>query len=104
MSIFNQGGIAMQINRDSMMAHSDWLNSTSNNIANSTNRGYNASRTVIEGGENSKITAFSSNIGDSVELSKEIGDMVMSEKGFNTQIATIKTEENMIGTLLNIKR
>jgi flagellar hook protein FlgE len=93
----------MQVNNTSMQAHSNWLNSTANNVANINSDNYSPSSTTLQSGEGNQPVAVSAKGGDSVQLSKEATDMIASQDGFSAQVAALKVDEQMMGTLLDIK-
>jgi flagellar hook protein FlgE len=89
----------MTINSTSMTSHQTLMNVTSNNIANVNSENFTAKDAKIE--NNLEV-----NIRDTknpTNLTKEITDMISTQEGFNAQAPAIKTEDEMMGTLLDMK-
>lgn len=92
----------MQVNSNSMIAHSAWMNNNANNVANANTQDFNASSTSIQSNGKNSVNAVS-RVGDNgTNLAKELTDQVPIEKGFSAQAAAIKTQEEMIGSLLDL--
>ena len=81
-------------NINSLNAHQTLMNINANNIAN-----------VNFQAQDGKIESLKVRVrkGDSVNLSKEIVEQIIIEDGFKAQIPTIKTQDEMTKTLLDIK-
>ena len=92
----------MQVNANSMMAHSSWMNANANNIANLNSEIFNASNTTIQNSSDSLKAVFSST-SDKTNLAKDMVEQIPISGGFNAQVVAIETQEQMIGSLLNIK-
>ena len=92
----------MQVNVNSMNAHVNWLNSNANNIANVNTKDHNATRTVLENNTQSSVEAVNSKTNKETNLSKELTNQIPIEKGFDAQVKAIKTQEEMMGGILNI--
>ena len=92
----------MQVNANSMMAHSSWMNANANNIANVNSENFNASNTSIQNSNDSLKAVFVST-SSGTNLAKDMVEQIPIAGGFNAQLAAIKTQEQMIGSLLNIK-
>jgi flagellar hook protein FlgE len=89
----------MTINSTSMTSHQTLMNVTSNNIANVNSENFTAKDAKID--NNLEV-----NIRDTknpTNLTKEITDMISTQEGFNAQAPAIKTEDEMMGTLLDMK-
>ena len=92
----------MQVNSNSMMAHSAWMNANANNIANVNTTDFNASSTTIQSSAKDSLQAVSSLINTQTDLAKEMSEQIPIEKGFSAQATAIKTQEEMIGSLLDL--
>jgi flagellar hook protein FlgE len=89
--------IASAIN--SMRAHTIWMQSSANNVANINTGHFGAGRTVIENGPKAVVEQT----GKATDLGKEMTDQVVLSDGFEAQVAAIRTEDEMLGTLLDIR-
>ncbi len=92
----------MQVNSNSMMAHNTWMNANANNIANVNTQDFNASSTTIQQSSNTSLKAVSNPTGGSTNLAKDMSEQIPIAGGFNAQAAAIKTQEQMIGSLLDM--
>ena len=89
----------MQVNVNSMQAHQAWMNQSANNVANVNTESFEANRTVIEEGP----VPVSKSTGKATDLAKEMTDQVALSGGFEAQASVIKTYDEMLGTLLDMK-
>lgn len=93
----------------SFNAHQNWLNANANNIANVNTNGFVPTDTSIE--ENgigepeavySKADAQAGVTQSQTDLTKEMTDQIQSERGFQVNAPVIKTQDEMLGSLLDI--
>ena len=89
----------MQINTTSMQSHQILMDINANNIANVNTDKFTAKEGRI--GNNLEVNSIDTN--KPTNLTKEITDQIKIENGFDAQAPVIKTADEMIGTLLNIK-
>ena len=89
----------MTINSTSMMAHQSLMNVTANNVANVNSDNFSAKDAKIE--NNLEVNVRDTN--KPTNLTKEVTDMISTQNGFDAQSPIIKTENEMLGTLLNLK-
>jgi flagellar hook protein FlgE len=89
----------MTINATSMQSHQTLMDINANNIANVNTKDFTAKEGRI--GNNLEVNSVDTN--QPTNLTKEITDQIKIEDGFEAQTPVIKTEDEMIGTLLNIK-
>jgi len=89
----------MTINSTSMMAHQSLMSVTANNIANVNSDNFSAKDAKIE--NNLEVNIRDTN--KPTNLTKEMTDMITTQNGFDAQSPVIKTENEMLGTLLNLK-
>ncbi len=92
----------MVSNVTSMNAYSTWMSNSANNVANINTDNYNATNTTITQNGSNSVVASSSKSSSSTNLAKETTDQMVASTGFNAQVEAIKTQENVIGTLLNM--
>jgi len=91
----------MQVNLSSMRAYEDWLSNNSNNIANVNTQDYKATDTTLTNSAGS-LRAHATKSANGVDLTKEITNQIVIKDGFKADVATIKTQDTMIGSLLNL--
>jgi flagellar hook protein FlgE len=89
----------MQINANSMMAHQTLMNINANNIANVNSKDFKADEANIV--SNLNVSVNSTN--KPTDITKELTNQIPITKGFEAQIPVIKTENEMMGTLLDMK-
>ena len=96
-------------NVSSLQAHQSALNTTANNVANANSDGFIPSSTNIVESSNSSVTTATSQASDTVsaqsqtDLAKELTDEIVLGRGFEANIASIKTQDQLTGSLLDIK-
>ncbi len=95
------------------------MDAISNNVANHQSEGYRAKRAVLEaekeGGVRARIEPENKNIqqqgnGNSageasrsdVDLTKEMPRTILTKRGFEANIKTITTEDEILGTIIDI--
>ncbi len=94
-------------NVSSIQAHQTWLDNSAQNIANVNTDGYIPTQTTLKGED--PVTANSSKSDDNgsqksqTDLSKELPDQIMVNAGVAVNVSTIKTQDEMLGTLLDLK-
>jgi flagellar hook protein FlgE len=89
----------LSVNINAMRAHSDWMAVNANNVANVNTEDFTANDTVITEGHVASIRPTAKE----TDLSKEIPDQIVIEKGFEAQTSAIRTQDEMLGTLLDMK-
>jgi flagellar hook protein FlgE len=96
-------------NISSIQAHQSWMNSNSNNVANVNTERYVPTETTLnENGQNSvradNVAASDTGATQSqTDLATELTDQITIEKGVGVNVAAIKTEDQILGTLLDMK-
>ncbi len=89
----------MKINSTSMQSHQILIDINANNIANINTKDFSAKEGRI--GNNLEVNSIDTN--KPTDITKELTNQIVIEDGFDAQAPIIKTENEMIGTLLNIK-
>ncbi len=89
----------MQINAASMMSHQTLMNNNANNVANVNTQDYTAKDANI--GNELKVSVSDTKM--PTNLSKEMPEQIPITAGFDAQAKAIHSQDNMLGTLLNIK-
>lgn len=94
-------------NVSSMIAHQGFANANANNVANVNTDGFVPTQTNLS--SNSSGVSANFQISDSngsplsqTDLSREIPDQIIIQNGHEVQASAIKTQDEMIGSLLDI--
>jgi len=95
-------------NISSIQSHQSMLNTSANNVANVNTDGFVPSDTKISNSGNSVVanTREASDTGSAksqTNLSKEIPDQIVSQDAVAVNVSAIKTQDEMFGSLLDIK-
>ena len=94
-------------NVSSLIAHQNFANTNANNIANVNTDGFIPTRTTLSdaaGGVQASFQKADDN-GSSLsqtELSREMTDQVIVQRGHEVQGSAIRTQDDMLGSLLDI--
>ena len=95
-------------NTSSIQAHTTMLNTTANNIANVNTSGFKPEDTRITENKNS-VSAYNVKADDTgsktsqTDLTKEIPDQIIAQDATAVNVTAIQTQDEMFGTLLDIK-
>lgn len=95
-------------NISSIQAHQNMLNNGAHNIANVNTDGFVPTNTNISGGEN-YVRAENSKVDDNgskrsqTDLANEITNQIISVDATSVNVTAIKTQDEMLGSLLDIK-
>jgi len=92
----------MQINSTSMMAHSNYITNSANNVANVNTPDFSATSTTLQNPSEGNIQAVSSSTNSSTSLAKEFTDEIEVQRGFEANAEAIKTADKMIGSLIDL--
>ncbi|KFL35122.1 MULTISPECIES: flagellar basal body rod C-terminal domain-containing protein [unclassified Sulfurospirillum] len=92
----------MNINATSMTAMSNWMNNSAQNVANVNTENYNATQTTISNQGNA-VVAQSSQTENGTDLATEFTDQIALETNFEANTKPIQAEDEMIGSLLDMK-
>ena len=85
------------------------MSTNANNIANSNTDGFIPSDTRMSNGAGSSVVSNNRQADDTgslksqTNLTKEIPDQIIAEKAVGVNVASIKTQDQMLGTLLDMK-
>ena len=96
-------------NVSSIQAHQGMLNTTANNVANVNTDKFVPSDTRITNSSDASVTAYNVKADDTgssrsqTDLAKEIPDQIIAQDAVGVNVAAIKTQDQMFGTLLDIK-
>lgn len=92
----------MQINANAMMAMSNWMGNSAHNVANVNTDEFKATQTTITN-QNDSVVAQSSQTENSTDLATEFTDQIALEGAFEANTKPIQTQNEMLGTLLDMK-
>ena len=89
----------LSVSVNAMRAHTDWMNVNAHNVANVNTENFRATDTVITDGPVAQTRPTKS----AVDLARELPDQIVIEKGLAAQVSTVRTQDEMLGTLLDMK-
>ncbi len=95
-------------NLSSISAHQTMLNNSADNVANVNTNKFIPSDTTITNNKNS-VSANTRKADDTgsdksqTDLSKEIPDQIIAEKAIAVNVSAIRTQDEMLGSLLDMK-
>lgn len=94
----------------SVRAHSTWMDVNANNVANVNTDKFKSVDTRLENNGNENPTPVlreneskSAEDRSNTDLAKELTDQIPIEKGLAVNVKAIKTQDEMLGTLMDIK-
>ncbi len=96
-------------NVSSIQAHQTFMNNNANNIANVNTDGFRPSDTRLRSSSDDSVTADTSIADDNgskksqTNLAKEIPDQITIASAVGANVSAIKTQNEMFGSLLDIK-
>ena len=94
-------------NVSSLLAHQDFANANANNVANVNTGGFVPTQTTLSDNKGGVQASFQKvdNNGSTLsqtDLNTEITDQVVLQNGHEVQATAIKTQDEMLGSLLDI--
>ena len=101
--------MAITNNVSSIQAHQTLLNNNAHNVANVNTERYVPNEGVITGGANGSVNASISAEPDSsaaqsqTNLSEELTEQAIVERAVEANVVSIRTQDEMYGSLLDIK-
>lgn len=96
-------------NVSSIASHQTWMNNNAHNVANVNTDGFTPQNTTISetqnGGTKANTTEASAKAGEKskTDLSKELTDQIVIEKATQSNVQSIRTQDEMFGSLLDIR-
>jgi flagellar hook protein FlgE len=96
-------------NLNSIQAHQTWMDNNANNVANVNTDGFVPTTTTITNPAQNSVVAQSTTATDTgssksqTDLAKELPDQINIEAATSVNVTTIKTQDEMLGTLLDLK-
>jgi len=99
--------INFSANVSSMIAHQDFANANANNISNVNTEGFVPTKTNLSDGSGHVQANFqkADDNGSSLsqtDLNRELTDQVVVQNGHEVQSTAIKTQDEMLGSLLDL--
>ena len=92
----------MQINANSIHAHASWMANSAHNVANVNSQDFKASDTQLENDKSNSVQAHKIKSENNTNLEKEFTNQINIQKGVEANTKAIKTQQEMMGGLLNI--
>lgn len=94
-------------NISSLIAHQDFANANAHNIANVNTDGFVPTRTTLSNNGSSVSANFASaddngSALSQTDLTKELTDQIVIENGHEVQGSAVRTQDEMLGSLLDI--
>ncbi|MGP1579805.1 MAG: flagellar basal body rod C-terminal domain-containing protein [Wolinella sp.] len=93
----------MQVGSSSIHAHTQWISNSAHNVANVNTEGFRAHSTHLEERGEGGVNAQTRQNEERTDLVRETSDQMIAQKGVEANTQTIKTYDEMLGTVLNIK-
>jgi flagellar hook protein FlgE len=96
-------------NVSSILSHQTFMNNSAHNIANANTDGFIPQNTTIHENGSNSTKAIASKAADTgaktsqTNLTKEITDQIMIENVTKADVVAIRTQDEMLGSLLDIK-
>lgn len=100
--------INFSANVSSLIAHQNFANANANNIANVNTEGFIPTRTTLNNTSSGSVQAGFQKADDNgsilsqTDLSREMPDQVIAQRGHEVQGSAIRTQDDMLGSLLDI--
>jgi len=92
----------MNVNTTAMTAMTDWMNNSAQNVANVNTNNYKSTQTTISD-QGSAVVAKSSKTENGTDLATEFTDQIAIDKSLEANVDTIKTQNEMLGSLIDMK-
>lgn len=98
----------IQNNVSSIYAHQTMLNSSAHNVANVNTEGFRPSGTIINDNSGSVKASLreadsTNSLKSQTDLAKELPDQIIAQDATSVNLSAIKTQDEMIGTLIDLK-
>ena len=98
----------IQTNVASIQAHQTLLNNSAHNVANVNTDGFVPTQTTLNDTGNSVTASFAKTTDNGsarsqTDLAKELPDQMIAQDGVAVNVTAIRTQDEMLGTLLDIK-
>lgn len=100
--------MSISSNISSIQSHQSMMNTTANNVANVNSDGFVPSSTRMSSGDgsvlaNSRKADNNGSAKSQTDLTKEIPDQIIAQNATAVNVTAIKTQDDMFGSLLDIK-
>ena len=87
----------------SLNAHQAFVNNTSHNIANVNSKEFSAISSNLSEGSEGSVNLQSKSSNEGTDLNKEMPNLIVGEKGHSANAKSVKTQDEMLGTVLDLK-
>lgn len=92
------------ISVSALSAYTTRLNVTANNVANMNTEGFRPSEATTSESANGGVSATIRHLEiPEVDITKEMVDLIITEIGFKANLKAIRTEDDLAGSILDIK-
>lgn len=100
--------MSISSNISSIQSHQTMMNTTANNVANVNSGGFVPSDTRMSSNEGSvsaivRKASDNGSVNSQTDLAKEIPDQIVAQDATAANVSAIKTQDEMFGSLLDIK-
>jgi flagellar hook protein FlgE len=101
--------MSISSNMSSISSHQTMMNTSANNVANVNTDGFVPKSTVISNPDNTSVRANVRTSDDNgsarsqTDVAKELTDQIVAQDATALNISAIKTQDQMLGSLLDIK-
>ena len=100
--------MSISANISSMQSYQTMMSTNANNIANANSDGFVPSDTRMSNNENSvtantRLADDNGSLKSQTNLAKELPDQITAQNATAMNISAIKTQDEMLGTLLDLK-
>ncbi|AFL68803.1 flagellar basal body rod C-terminal domain-containing protein [Sulfurospirillum barnesii] len=92
----------MQVNANAMMAMSNWMGNNAHNVANVNTDEFKATQTTLSN-QSGSVVAQSRATQSGTDLANELSEQVVIEASFEANTKPIQTQNEMLGSLLDMK-
>ena len=99
----------IQSNLSSIRAHQNWMSNNANNVANVNSDHYKPNNTTLVDDKGGNVTAKTTKANSNgseksqTNLTKEISEQSIIEKGVEANSKVIRSRDDMFGTILDIR-
>ena len=93
----------MLANTNSLRAHTNFMANSAENIANINTKGYASISTTLQNTGSNDISAISQTSNSPTDPALEFTNQILIEEGIKANVSAIKTEDAILGTLMDLK-
>jgi flagellar hook protein FlgE len=93
----------MLANINSLKMHTNFMSNSAKNIANINSQGYTSISTPLQNTGSNSIEEISHSSKFPTDLAFESTNQILIEEGIKANVSAIKTEDTMLGTIMDLK-